>query len=150
MFASTNHPRIFTPKAGRRLALPLVASRVPAGFPSPAEDFTDGTLDLNDLIEHPAATFIVRVSGSSMTGAGIFDGDLLIVDRSITPRSGQIVVAVLAGDMTVKRLRRRNGRWWLIPEVQGHDMLPDGFAAVEMGEDSEIWGVVKNVVRCLT
>jgi|TARA_R110000796_G_scaffold9761_1_gene33145 DNA polymerase V len=169
MFTSANHPRIFIPKAGRRLALPLVAARVPAGFPSPAEDFSDGTLDLNDLIEHPAATFIVKVSGSSMTGAGIFDGDLLIVDRSITPRSGQIVVAVLAGDMTVKRLRRRDGRWWLIPEVQGttdggsrhqddgnavgcraHDMLPDGFAAVEMGEDSEIWGVVKNVVRCLS
>ena len=85
-----------------------------------------------------------------MTGAGIFDGDLLIVDRSITPRPGQIVVAVLAGGMTVKRLRRRDGRWWLIPEGQGHDMLPDGFAAVEMGEDSEIWGVVKNVVRCLS
>lgn len=145
MFPSSKNPCVLSPVIGRQLALPLFLSRVPAGFPSPAEDFADGVLDLNDLIEHPAATFIVRVSGYSMTGAGIFDGDLLIVDRSIKPRSGQIVVAVTAGDMVVKRLRKKAGRWWLVPESQEHDE----FQAVEMGEDSEIWGVVKNVVRCL-
>lgn len=146
MFSSEGRPLILIPQVGRSLALPLFLSRVPAGFPSPAEDFSDGVLDLNDLIEHPAATFIVRVSGYSMTRAGIFDGDFLIVDRSIKPRSGQIVVAVTVGDMVVKRLRKKAGRWWLVPETQDHDE----FQAVEMGEDSEIWGVVKNVVRCLS
>jgi len=145
MFAAIKKPCVLTPVLGRRVPLPFFVSRVPAGFPSPAEDYSDGVLDLNDLIEHPAATFFVRVSGYSMTGAGIFDGDLLIVDRSIKPRSGQIVVAVSAGDMVVKRLRKRAGGWWLVPESQEHDE----FQAVEMAEDSEIWGVVKNVVRCL-
>ncbi|MEQ8226799.1 MAG: translesion error-prone DNA polymerase V autoproteolytic subunit [Rhodospirillales bacterium] len=146
MFSSSQKHRILHPIVERRLPLPLLLSSVPAGFPSPAEDFADGALDLNDLIEHPAATFIVRVSGYSMTGAGIFDGDLLIVDRSIKPRSGQIVVAVMAGDMMVKRLRQKSGQWWLVPEAQDHEE----FQAVEMGEDSEIWGVVKNVMRCLS
>lgn len=146
MFLCIQNHHVFTPVAHRRLALPVFTSRVSAGFPSPAEDFADGVLDLNDLIERPAATFIVRVSGWSMSGAGIFDGDLLIVDRSLKPRSGQIVVAVTAGEMVVKRLRLKGGRWWLVPEAPEHDE----FKAVEMSEDSEIWGVVKNVVRCLT
>jgi len=138
------------PVLDRRLALPFFISRVPAGFPSPAEDFADGALDLNDLIEHPAATFIVRVSGYSMSGAGIYDGDLLIVDRSIKPRSGQIVVAASAGDMVVKRLRSKAGRWWLVPETQDQGGNDETYKAVEMGEGEEIWGVVKNVVRCLS
>tara|TARA_R110001592_G_scaffold155195_2_gene384885 strand:- start:5080 stop:5520 length:441 start_codon:yes stop_codon:yes gene_type:complete len=146
MFLCISNYHVLTPVAHRRLALPVFTSHVSAGFPSPAEDFTDGVLDLNDLIERPAATFIVRVSGWSMSGAGIFDGDLLIVDRSLKSRSGQIVVAVMAGEMVVKRLRLKGGRWWLVPEAPEHDE----FKAVEMGEDSEIWGVVKNVVRCLT
>ncbi len=146
MFLCIRNHHVFTPVAHRRLTLPVFTSRVSAGFPSPAEDFTDGVLDLNDLIERPAATFIVRVSGWSMSGAGIFDGDLLIVDRSLKSRSGQIVVAVTAGEMVVKRLRLKGGRWWLVPEAPEHDE----FKAVEMSEDSEIWGVVKNVVRCLT
>lgn len=128
------------------LALPVVSSCVPAGFPSPAEDFTDGVLDLNDLIEHPSATFIVRVSGESMTGAGIFDGDLLVVDRSIKASSGQIVVAVCDGDMLVKRLERRKDQWWLVPDSPDHGH----FAAMPMGENSEVWGVVKNVIRNLS
>ncbi len=146
MFSFPKDVRILTPVARRSLALPLFLSRVPAGFPSPAEDFADGVLDLNDLIEHPAASFIVRVSGYSMSGAGIFDGDLLVVDRSIPHRSGQIVVAVTGGEMLVKRLRRRKDTWWLIPETSEHSE----FQAMPMGEDSEIWGVVKNVIRNLS
>ncbi len=140
-----NPSRVAVPVAERRVPLPVFPSRVPAGFPSPAEDFADGVLDLNDLIEHPAATFVIRVSGYSMSGAGIFDNDLLIVDRSIKPRSGQVVVAVVEGEMVVKRLRRKKGVWWLVPEAPEHAE----FEAAPMGEGSEIWGVVKTVIRPL-
>ena len=146
MFSASQNIQIFIPDSRRCLSLPLFTTRISAGFPSPAEDFTDGTLDLNDLIEHPAATFIIRVSGYSMTGAGIFDGDLLIVDRSITPVSGKIVVAVTGGDMVVKRLKKKRNRWWLLPESPDH---PE-FSAMIMDEESKIWGVVKNVIRNLS
>ena len=90
-----------------RLALPLAGERVAAGFPSPADDYVDVGIDLNDqLIRHPSSTFFPRVSGDSMTGAGIHDGDLLVVDRSLDPRPGRIVVAVLDGAFTLKRLMR--------------------------------------------
>jgi len=145
MFFHTKKPEIFIPVARRRLDLTVCSASVPAGFPSPAEDFADGTLDLNDLIEHPSATFIVRVSGYSMSGAGIFENDLLVVDRSIKPASGQIVVAVQDGDMVVKRLKKHRGVWWLFPEAPDH---PE-FSPSPMGEGSEIWGVVKNVIRNL-
>lgn len=82
-----------------------VEALVPAGFPSPAADYTEQSLDLNELcIRHPAATYFVRVSGDSMIGAGIQDGDMLIVDRSIEPKSGDIVIAGYYGELTVKRL----------------------------------------------
>ena len=146
MFLFERCMHIYQPSIGSRLSLPVLSSRVPAGFPSPADDFTDGVLDLNDLIEHPAATFIIRVSGDSMTGSGIFDGDLLVVDRSLKARSGQVVVAVSDGDMLVKRLKQQKGRWWLIPDAPGHSE----FQPISMGEGSEIWGVVKNVIRNLS
>ena len=145
MFSIAKCTHIYHPSTESRFSLPLFSSRVPAGFPSPADDFADGTLDLNDLIEHPSATFIVRVSGDSMTGAGIFDGDLLVVDRSIKAQSGQIVVAVADGDMLVKRLERQKGQWWLVPDAPEHCE----FTPLAMNEGSEIWGVVKNVIRNL-
>lgn len=90
---------------------------VPAGFPSPADDYAEGPLDLNrHLIRHPAATFFVRVKGDSMIGAGIFSGDLLIVDRAMNPTNGSIVIAVVNGDLTVKRLHRSKGGITLLPE----------------------------------
>src|ERR1700722_12166016 len=101
-------------------SVPLYAPPRPAaGFPSPAADYVEGKLDLNErLIARPAATFIVRVSGDSMRRAGIHNGDLAIVDRSITPRSGQIVVASLNGEFVVKRLRRRERRIWLQAHIE--------------------------------
>ncbi len=122
---------------------PLYASAVAAGFPSPADDFIEGALDLNEhLIAHPAATFMVRVEGSSMTGAGIFSGDLLIVDRSLESRSGHIVVAVVGGEMTVKRLIKAGTGWLLKAEH------PD-YPPTLLGADNEcsIWGVVTGSVR---
>ena len=96
-----------------KMALPLFGCRVPAGFPSPADDFIEQALDLNDLlIINPPATFFIRVAGNSMSGAGIFHNALLVVDRSLEPTNGRIVVvAVVDGELTVKRLRRfRDGR----------------------------------------
>jgi len=129
--------------ASPHTAPPIFSSKVAAGFPSPADDYIEGALDLNKhLIEHPAATFIVRVEGSSMTGAGILEGDLLIVDRSREARHGHIVIAAIAGDLTVKRLQKTATGWFLKAEHPGISPLP-------LDPDSEciIWGVVTGSVR---
>ena len=124
--------------------IPMFASRVPAGFPSPADDYLEEQLDLNrHLIEHPAATFFVRVEGSSMIGAGIHHGNILVVDRSLQPVNGDIVVAVIHGELTVKRLQRhRDGRVLLMPDN------PD-FQPLEITEEMDvmIWGVVTSAVQ---
>jgi len=124
--------------------LPLAASSVAAGFPSPATDHLEGALDLNQLLVlRPHATFFVRVTGESMRGAGIHPGDLLVVDRAELARDGSIVLAVLDGEFTVKRWRRRGGRWRLeadnpdYPDIDVH------------GRTFEIWGVVLHAVRDL-
>jgi DNA polymerase V len=128
------------------LPVPLLGRLLPAGFPSPADDHLDGEIDLSrHLIERPAATFLMRVTGESMKGAGILDGDLVVVDRSVEPRSGHVVVGVVGGEMTLKRFRRpRNGRAVLQAEN------PD-FPEFAIAEDTpaEIWGVVVGVVRKL-
>lgn len=128
-----------------KVALPLFAHRVPAGFPSPADDYIDQRLDLNDhLVDHPAATFFVRVQGDSMQGASINDGDLLIVDRALDPVDGKVVIAAVNGELTVKRLMLRNGQAWLQPENPA-------YAPIEIAEglDCVIWGVVTNVIHKL-
>src|SRR3954465_1142247 len=89
------------------LPLPLLGRLVPAGFPSPADDYLEGEIDLNRyLIDRPAACYLMKVSGPSMSGAGIMDGDLVVVDRSMEAKPGHVVVAVVGGEMTLKRLRR--------------------------------------------
>ena len=128
------------------LPVPLFGRLLPAGFPSPADDHLDGEIDLGAyLIERPASTFIMRVTGESMKGAGILDGDMVVVDRSVAPRSGHVVVGVVGGEMTLKRFRRLgNGRAALQAEN------PD-FPEFVIGEElpAEIWGVVVGVVRKL-
>lgn len=118
---------------------------IPAGFPSPAEDYAEGPLDLNrHLIAHPAATFFVRVKGDSMVGAGIYSGDLLTVDRALTAAHNSIVVAVVNGDITIKRLHKVRGCLRLMPENPNYspiEITPD--------TDFEVWGVVTNVIRRL-
>lgn len=127
------------------MRLPLFASRVPAGFPSPADDYVDQRLDLNThLVEHPAATFFTRVSGHSMRGAGIHDGDLLIVDRALEAQDGRIVIAAVNGELTVKRLRLRKGGAWLVPEHPDYKPLK-----ITEGLDCVIWGVVTRVIHAL-
>ena len=96
------------------LSLPLYSSKVPAGFPSPADDHMEGKLDLNThLVKHPTATFFVKASGDSMIGAGIHDGDILVVDRSLEPRQSRIVIAAVDGQLTVKRLKKKGKKIYL-------------------------------------
>lgn len=118
-------------------------SGVAAGFPSPADDFLEDKLDLNEkLIQHPAATFFVRVSGHSMIKAGIHSGDLLIVDRSLEPQTGNVVVAVIDGEFTVKRILKKGDQIYLIPENSK-------FKPIKISDDSnfQVWGVVTNVIH---
>ncbi len=124
-------------------ALPFFATAVQAGFPSPADDYLEGALDLNQhLIRRPAATFFLRVTGDSMTGAGIHSGDLLIVDRSMPPADGRIVIAVIDGELTVKRLSRRHGRVRLMPENPRYQPIE-----IRDGQDLQVWGVVRHVIH---
>lgn len=125
------------------LPLPLYTSHIAAGFPSPADDHLEAPLDLNErLVKHPAATFVVKVDGDSMTGAGIYNGDLLVVDRSLEAKSGSIVVAVVAGELTVKRLWMRGKRIRLMPENPAYQPIE-----ICEGSDLVIWGVVAHVIR---
>ncbi|MBA4118909.1 MAG: hypothetical protein C0514_08465 [Candidatus Puniceispirillum sp.] len=125
------------------LELPLFASRIMAGFPSPADDHVERTLDLHTLlVERPAATFYLRVEGDSMCEAGILSGDIVVVDRSLTPQDGDIVIAVLDGELTIKRMGKKDGFVALFPENKAYDpilVLPD--------QALEIWGVVTGCVR---
>ena len=99
----------------KQINTPVFLDKVSAGFPSPATDYMENKLDLNEyLIRHPAATFIVKASGSSMVNAGIYSGDLLIVDRSVTPKSNNIVIASIFGDLTVKKLKKKEKSFFLI------------------------------------
>ncbi len=127
------------------LALPLFSGKVAAGFPSPADDYVEKNLDLNELlVQKPAATFFVRAQGESMLGAGIHPNDILVVDRSIEPIPGKIVICALNGELTVKRLERANEQWQLKAENPAY---PD----IALHDDLEmvIWGVVTNVIHAL-
>lgn len=123
--------------------LPLYASRISAGWPSPADDYVEDMLDLQKLlVQHPAATFYLRVTGDSMSGAAIMHGDILVVDRSVEPAHGRIVVASIDNELTVKRLHRRRHRLALIPENPAYQ-------PIEITEETDfrMWGVVTGVIR---
>ena len=122
---------------------PVFLDKVSAGFPSPATDYMENKLDLNEyLIKHPAATFIVKASGSSMVNADIYSGDLLIVDRSVTPKSNNIVIASIFGDLTVKKLKKKEKSFFL---VSANEEYPN----IEVKEEMEcfIWGVVTYIIH---
>lgn len=131
--------------APKKRNFPLFATKVAAGFPSPADDYLESKLDLNQyLVKHPAATFFVRVEGESMLGAGIHPDDILVVDRSIKPTEGKIIIAVINGELTVKRLKIRPPHLILMPENSQ-------FSPIFITEDMSfsIWGVVTNVIHPL-
>ena len=125
------------------MPLPIFITSVQAGFPSPAEGYLDKTLDLNELlITHPAATFFVRVAGDSMQNAGIYSGDVLIVDRSLQPLESTIVIAIINGEFTVKRLLKKEGRVFLAPENPSYPILE-----ITPESDFQVWGVVTYVIH---
>jgi DNA polymerase V len=134
---------LFPSKTLGLCALPLFSGKVAAGFPSPADDYVEKTLDLNELlVQKPAATFFVRAQGESMLGAGIHPNDILVVDRSIEPVPGKIVICALNGELTVKRLERNNEQWQLKAENPAY---PD--IAIHEELELVVWGVVTNVIH---
>lgn len=124
-------------------SVPLVGSTAPCGFPSPADDYTDRPLDFNELlITHPAATFAVRVTGLSMVGAGIYPGDIAVVNRAINPHPECIVLALLDGEFTIKRYQVKAGVIILHPENKDFRDI-----VVQEGQEFEVWGVVTSSIR---
>lgn len=123
--------------------LPLAGDKVQAGFPFPAEDFAVKRIDLNEiLVTHPQATFLLRVRGESMKDAGIFAGDVLVVNKALKPRHGHIVVAIVDGEFTVKYLYQRAGRVKLKPvNVTYPEITP------KEGQTLEVWGVVTSSIK---
>ena len=125
------------------LALPLVDEGISAGFPSPALDFVDLSIDLNKhLIKHPTATFYGRVKGDSLKDAGINDGDLLVIDRSLEPLSGKIAVCYIEGEFTAKRIKKTAKELWLMPENEAYKPIK-----IEKDQNVIIWGIVTYVIK---
>lgn len=140
---SVNSTVFFPARDANKVEVPLFSSKVAAGFPSPADDYIEKTLDLNDLlIQKPAATFFVRAEGESMLGAGIHPNDILVVDRSIKPVIGKIVICALQGELTVKRLKSIGDEIILGAENPAYADI-----TVKKEFDFVIWGVVTNVIH---
>jgi DNA polymerase V len=134
---------IFKADTAIQQPLPLSQSHIKAGFPSAADDYLDKNLDLNEyLIKHPSATFFVRVKGDSMIGTGINSGDILIVDRSIEAKNRSIIVAVVNGEFTVKRLLKQKDRCQLSAENPNYQSIE-----ITPAMDFEVWGVVLHVIH---
>ncbi len=134
---------ILSPIINGLVELPLFLESVSAGFPSPADDYLERRLDLNEhLIKNPASTFFVRVNGDSMINAGIYTGDILVVDRSLDPKDGNIVIAVIDGELTVKRLSIGKNKIALLPENPKYKKIE-----ITSEMNFEVWGVVRSVIH---
>ncbi len=135
----------FVPDVAEELKLPLVDAFISAGFPSPADDYLESKLDLNHLlIQHPSSTFFARVRGNSMIDVGIHDGDILIIDKSLEPQPNSVLVCFIDGEFTVKRVQKKNGDYYLIP--QNKDFAP---IKIEKSSDFRLWGVVTYCIHKL-
>ena len=131
------------PKKGNSTGQWLVEQGISAGFPSPADDFKEVKISLDkELVKNKEATFYARVSGDSMIGAGLDDGDLLVIDKSLSPENGKIAICFIDGDFTVKRIKKEKGKFYLIPENKK-------YKTIKLGEDNEliIWGIVVYVIK---
>lgn len=134
---------LLKPSHNQEIKVPIFIDKVSAGFPSPASDYIENKLDLNEyLIPHPVSTFIVKASGVSMIDSNIHSGDLLIVDKSLTPKHNNIVIASIFGDLTVKKLKKKQKSLFL---VSSNSNYPSFELKEEM--DCFIWGVVTYVVH---
>jgi len=122
---------------------PLIDAAVRAGFPSPAEDFMETSIDLNvELLKNPAATFFCRVSGDSMRDIGINDGDLLIIDKSIEPQNGKVAVCYIDGEFTLKKIKLEQDCCWLMPANKNYKPIK-----VTAANDFIVWGVVTHSIK---
>jgi DNA polymerase V len=134
---------IFSLEIGSELFLPMLSAGISAGFPSPAMDFMDVSIDLNQLmIKHPSATFFGRVQGSSMLDAGISDGDLLVIDRSLSPSNNKIAVCFIDGEFTIKRIQKEVDCCWLMPANEKYKPIK-----VTNENDFLVWGIVTHVIK---
>ena len=125
------------------LPLDFYLNPVCAGFPSPAEDHLDIALDLNEhLIKHPSATFYIYAKGNSMEGSGIYDGDIMVVDRSLEASSGDVVIVAISGEFTVKHLLIKSKKTYLIPANQDYKSM-----LITDDMDVQIWGVVIHTIH---
>ena len=135
----------FTPKKNNGIGQWLAEEGISAGFPSPADDFKEIRISLDkELVKNKDATFYARVDGDSMIGAGLEDGDLLVVDRSLNPENGKIAVCLIDGDFTVKRIHKKKKKLYLVPENKKYKVI-------EIREENEliIWGIVTYVIKSL-
>ena len=133
----------FIPKKENGLGQWLAEEGISAGFPSPADDFKETRISLDrELVKNKEATFYARVSGDSMVGAGLDDGDLLVIDRSLNPENGKIAVCLLDGEFTVKRIKKEKKKLYLMPENKK-------YKPIELKEENEliIWGIIIYVIK---
>ena len=135
--------KFLKPKEGNSMGQWLVEQGISAGFPSPADDFKEVRISLDkELVKNKEATFYAKVSGDSMVGAGLDDGDLLVIDRSLSPENGKIAICFIDGDFTVKRIKKEKDKLYLMPENKK-------YKPIEIREDNEliIWGIVEYVIK---
>lgn len=133
----------FIPKKENGIGQWLAEEGISAGFPSPADDFKETRISLDrELVKNKEATFYARVSGDSMIGAGLNDGDLLVIDRSKNPENGKIAICLVDGEFTVKRIKKEENKLYLMPENKK-------YKPIELKEENEliIWGVVEYVIK---
>lgn len=142
---TTKNLEFYSISTETKLELPFVDSGISAGFPSPADDFLDLSIDLNkELIKNPSSTFYGRVKGDSMINAGLNEGDLLIIDKSLEPTDNKIAVCFIEGEFTVKRIKIEKDIVWLIAENEKYAPIK-----VTKENDFLIWGIVTNVIKTL-
>ena len=140
---TTNNFEFYAPDYSTKLDLPFLDVGISAGFPSPADDFIEISIDLNThLIKHKDSTFFAKVKGHSMKDAGIFDGDLLVIDKSLAPQDGKIAICQIDGEFTVKRIKIEKNIVWLVAENE--DYRP-----IKVTEENElmIWGIVLHSIK---
>ena len=135
--------KFLKPKKGNNLGQWLVEQGISAGFPSPADDFKEIRISLDkELVKNKEATFYARVSGESMIEAGLDDGDLLVIDRSLNPESGKIAVCLVDREFTVKRIKKEKDKIYLMPENKKYKPIE-----LEAGNELIIWGIVEYVIK---